>query len=103
MTLITESLFCALKRIRQRESSAKPQLVLIDNLCADAVCIDQDNDSEKGHQMALMSEIFAHSKRLLIWPGEASDIEISDLKTMMRCTDNVNKQSPVILGILQRT
>ncbi|KAK1844221.1 ankyrin and het domain protein [Colletotrichum chrysophilum] len=38
----------------------------------DAICIDQTNNSEKGHQVRNMDKIY-RDKRLLIWLGEPTD------------------------------
>lgn len=37
----------------------------------DAVCIDQDDDTEKTHQIGLMSKIYGQANRVIIWLGEA--------------------------------
>ena len=37
---------------------------------ADAICIDQANDVEKGHQVNLMGLIYSKASRVLIWLGE---------------------------------
>jgi hypothetical protein len=39
----------------------------------DAVCINQADNSEKGHQIDLMAEIFTTAERVLVWVGEAAD------------------------------
>lgn len=35
----------------------------------DAICIDQRNVAERGHQVKLMGQIFANAERVLIWLG----------------------------------
>lgn len=42
-------------------------------LWVDAVCIDQTNNEEKGHQIELMPVIYARAKCVLVWLGEAQD------------------------------
>lgn len=59
---VTISLFTALKRLRLQEQSRV--------LWADAVCIDQQSNSEKNEQVKLMSQIYARPKRVLIWLGD---------------------------------
>ena len=36
----------------------------------DAVCINQNNDVEKGHQVAKMAQIYARARRVIAWLGE---------------------------------
>ncbi|KAF2827026.1 hypothetical protein CC86DRAFT_455594 [Ophiobolus disseminans] len=42
-------------------------------LWVDAVCINQQNTNEKGHQIRLMSEIYKRAARVLIWLGVLAD------------------------------
>ncbi|KAK4206551.1 heterokaryon incompatibility protein-domain-containing protein, partial [Rhypophila decipiens] len=51
----------ALRRVRLRTQS---RLVWID-----AICINQDSDAEKTHQVQLMAQIYARAKRVLIYIG----------------------------------
>ncbi|KXJ88193.1 heterokaryon incompatibility protein-domain-containing protein [Microdochium bolleyi] len=39
-------------------------------LWADAICINQQDDAEKGHQVKLMGTIFASATRVLVWLGK---------------------------------
>jgi hypothetical protein len=39
-------------------------------LWADAICIDQSNDTEKGHQVRLMQRIYLTAARVVDWLGE---------------------------------
>lgn len=39
-------------------------------LWTDAICINQASDSEKGHQVRMMGQIYAHANRTLAWLGE---------------------------------
>lgn len=38
-------------------------------LWADAICIDQNNDEERGHQVQQMGSIYANAERVLVWLG----------------------------------
>ncbi|KAG4443877.1 hypothetical protein IFR05_000643 [Cadophora sp. M221] len=58
---ITEHLYSALLNLRWEY---KPR-----RLWVDAVCIDQMNDLEKGHQVALMADIYRGTERVLAWLG----------------------------------
>ncbi|KAH8197230.1 hypothetical protein TruAng_008588 [Truncatella angustata] len=42
-------------------------------LWADAICIDQTNNDEKGHQVSLMPRIYSLATRVLIWLGPDED------------------------------
>jgi hypothetical protein len=61
-THITVSLFQALHRFRQ---STEVRI-----LWADAICIDQSNVMERGHQVSIMSSVYEGAERVLIWIGE---------------------------------
>ncbi|KAK4446763.1 heterokaryon incompatibility protein-domain-containing protein [Podospora aff. communis PSN243] len=39
-------------------------------LWVDAVCIDQQNDDEKAHQVASMASIYARANRVVVWLGD---------------------------------
>lgn len=60
---ITESLRDALKQMRLK---TKVRL-----LWADAICINQANNDEKNHQVAMMGEIYESGKHTLAWIGNA--------------------------------
>jgi hypothetical protein len=54
-------------------------------LWVDAVCIDQENDQERGHQVGIMRKIYSQANEVLIWLGEASE-EI-DTETRLLVSD----------------
>jgi hypothetical protein len=62
---ITKSLATGLKCFRQPEARI---------LWADAVCIDQSDDQEKGHQVNMMANVYDHASAVLVWLGEASTL-----------------------------
>lgn len=62
---VTATCKAVLKRIRL-QSTAKV-------LWIDAVCINQGDTDERGHQVSLMPDIYSHAKKVLIFPGEATD------------------------------
>lgn len=39
----------------------------------DALCINQENDEEKGHQVEAMAKIYAKASRVIAWLGDAAD------------------------------
>jgi hypothetical protein len=59
----------AYKRLRD---PSFPRIIWID-----AICIDQKNDEEKGHQIQIMADIYGKANRVLVWLGES--VERSDV------------------------
>jgi hypothetical protein len=63
---ITRSLYSGLKCFRYPQKTR--------TLWADAVCIDQSNDNDKGHQVNMMGDVYDHASTVLVWLGEASTL-----------------------------
>jgi hypothetical protein len=61
----TTNLHAALLRLRNR--------CLERTIWIDAICINQKDDEEKGHQIQSMPRIFGQAYRVLVWLGEAED------------------------------
>ena len=53
----------------------------------DAICIDQTNDIEKGHQVALMDKIYSSAKLTIIWVGQEDEFT----KDAMSVIDYIGK------------
>ncbi|KAF4814340.1 Heterokaryon incompatibility protein 6, OR allele [Colletotrichum siamense] len=64
---ITQSLSDALRRFRLKD---RPRI-----LWADAVCINQNDDSEKSSQIPLMADIYRRAEGVLVWLGNDADAE----------------------------
>ncbi|MCJ1433234.1 hypothetical protein MMC27_002593 [Xylographa pallens] len=62
---ITENLFTALCHLTER---TKSRIVWVD-----AICIDQDSDTERNHQVRFMSLIFRRAERVIVWLGISRD------------------------------
>ena len=62
---ITESLFLALQRFRLEDEAR--------NLWADAVCINQNDNLEKGKQVTLMGDIYRRAHNVLVWLGPGDE------------------------------
>ena len=62
---VTKNLYEALLRLRTRFIE---RIIWID-----AVCINQEDDREKEHQIQLMAKIYGHANRIIVWLGEAAD------------------------------
>lgn len=59
---VTENLWMVLRRLR--DSSATRVLWI------DAICINQEDNAEKSHQVAMMGEIYRRCDKAVIWLGE---------------------------------
>jgi hypothetical protein len=62
---VTQNLYTALLRLRDH---GIPRTIWVD-----AVCIDQYNKDEKGHQIRVMPAIYAKASRVIVWLGAAQD------------------------------
>ncbi|KAF2423212.1 HET-domain-containing protein, partial [Tothia fuscella] len=62
---VTKNLSAALHRLRQRGQSQP--------IWADAICIDQENISERNQQVSIMDEIYRHALRILVWINEGHE------------------------------
>lgn len=60
-TEVTKNLAEALRHLRHESESRY--------LWVDALCINQQDVEEKGHQVAMMKDIYAYSKDVLVWLG----------------------------------
>ena len=70
---VRENLWHALQVLRLKERGEDTGLWI------DALCINQDDFGERGHQVGFMGEIFQRAKRVLVWlgcPDYALDFEL---------------------------
>ncbi|KAF2799736.1 hypothetical protein K505DRAFT_370778 [Melanomma pulvis-pyrius CBS 109.77] len=70
---ITPNLYRALRHTR---SPSEPIF-----LWADALCINQDDARERGHQVTLMGAVYRSARRVLIWIGEQNKSSVYDKTT----------------------
>ncbi|KAF2463949.1 HET-domain-containing protein [Lindgomyces ingoldianus] len=61
---VTENLELALQYLRSREMDRI--------LWVDAICIDQGNKSERGHQVQQMGNIYSQAEEVIVWLGPAT-------------------------------
>ena len=61
---VTKNLYLALRHLRYERQDRV--------LWIDAICIDQANDEERGHQVRQMASIYGIAERVIIWLGEAT-------------------------------
>lgn len=62
---VTRNLYSALQHIRHRNNRL--------SLWIDAICINQDDNQERGHQIAYMRSIYHCASRVIIWLGKADE------------------------------
>jgi ankyrin repeat protein len=58
---VTQNLYLALQYLRFKDQDRV--------LWIDAICIDQDNIEERGHQVRQMADIYKEAERVIIWLG----------------------------------
>ena len=64
------NLDAALRRLRRRRPDSSSRVIW-----ADAICINQQDDAERSHQVASMGDIFRNAHRVVVWLGIDADAE----------------------------
>ncbi|RYP14370.1 hypothetical protein DL765_006415 [Monosporascus sp. GIB2] len=77
---VTQNLDVALRHLRLTGESR--------TLWIDAICIDQNNVAERGHQVSKMTNIYARASQVLIWLGPEED----DSDHAMRLLDYLGRR-----------
>jgi hypothetical protein len=62
----------------------------------DAICIDQENEHEKEHQIPLMAEIYAKACRVVVWLGEAKEAGDDALEYLRLTAERSEKLSNAV-------
>jgi hypothetical protein len=83
---ITTNLFAALIKLRDKRD--------LKWIWADALCIDQNNATEKNYQVPLMRQIYSRAERVLSWLGEADDDTHLAFSLIERWADAILATSP---------
>jgi len=98
---ITVNLYAALSRLRDRYFE---RIIWVD-----AVCIDQTNEEEKGHQVQSMAKIYGQANRVIVWLGKAADDSDQALEDIRVAAEgeftnlsNNEKSQKAILKLLKR-
>lgn len=86
---ITQNLAEALQELRYED---KPRTLWID-----AICVDQSNIPERGHQVIRMADIYPQASRVVIWLGP----ERHDSALVMRELDALGSTVEVDWGVVQ--
>ncbi|KAE8447185.1 hypothetical protein EG329_011016 [Mollisiaceae sp. DMI_Dod_QoI] len=63
---VTKNCELALRYLRREESNRV--------LWVDAICINQDDKKERGHQVGIMQNVYSRATEVLVWLGESSKI-----------------------------
>ncbi|CZR65940.1 uncharacterized protein PAC_15840 [Phialocephala subalpina] len=77
---VTSNLLAALKRLRQ------PHVGRL--LWIDAICINQDDVTERSHQVGLMGEVYKNAGRVVIWIGEENALTRDAFEVIPRLADS---------------
>jgi hypothetical protein len=96
---VTLNLHVALLRLRDR---GIPRFIWVD-----AVCINQEDEQEKEHQIQSMAKIYGKASRVIVWLGERaddSDVALEAIRAADKPTNTLNKEiiQQAILPLLQR-
>ncbi|PMD32780.1 HET-domain-containing protein, partial [Hyaloscypha variabilis F] len=62
---VTKNCELALRYIRKGDS--------LTTLWVDAICINQQDIKERGHQVGIMRNVYANATKVLVWLGEGSE------------------------------
>ncbi len=79
---VTSNLFAALRALRQEHSGRY--------LWVDAVCINQEDISERSQEVLRMLRIYQKAERVVIWLGEASDDSTLAINHLLSLRDDWN-------------
>ena len=81
---VTSNLFSALEHLRYPHRDRV--------LWADAVCIDQDNYSERSQQVLLMAKIYSNAYRVLVWLGREGGDSALAMDVTQRVSEFVDNE-----------
>lgn len=86
--MITDNLASALRRLRLSDKSRI--------FWADAVCINQSDDAEKGRQVAQMASIYKDATKVVAWLGEESGTSLDKdaILSLSQHAQEIGLQSP---------
>ena len=81
---VTANLHAALLRLKAEK---------IDLVWVDAICINQQDDEEKSIQVGRMASIFKKAEQVVVWLGDANDLEEDDLKALAHRTAGESRET----------
>ena len=98
---ITQNLYTALLHLRDHDCSRI--------LWVDAICINQEDNNEKGQQVQSMAKIYAKASRVIVWLGEAAVDSDQALEVIRKAAEEQSTNSAInetnqqtILTLLKR-
>jgi hypothetical protein len=78
-------------------------------LWIDAICINQEDNAEKGQQVQSMAKIYAKASRVIVWLGEAASDSNQALRVLRKAAEEQYANSAIgetnqraILALLER-
>jgi hypothetical protein len=80
---ITDNLYLALYYLRR---SGEDRILWVD-----AICIDQSNRKERGHQVRQMGGVYSQAERVVVWLGPATDYTNVLMDSLKRLEQESNK------------
>jgi hypothetical protein len=84
---VRENLHAALSHLRDR---------FVERIIwTDAICINQEDNEEKGQQVQSMAKIYAKASRVIVWLGEAADNSDEALKAIRRIAEEQHTNSAI--------
>lgn len=99
---VSPNLYAALQRLRSKDR--------VVNIWVDAVCINQNDPDERGHQVGIMRRIYQQAEEVAIWLGSkrddddlAEDFMLSLGLTSLDWTDNEETNRVFWLEFLRRS
>ncbi|KAF7191887.1 Heterokaryon incompatibility protein 6, OR allele [Pseudocercospora fuligena] len=60
-------------------------------LWIDAICIDQADNNDKGHQIKHMKHVYDYAEEVYVWLGQASEMELGALRILPNVTANLQE------------
>jgi hypothetical protein len=90
---VTVNLADALSHVRDRTESRF--------VWADAVCINQEDDTEKGHQVKRMGKVYENAEEVLVWLGNDSEGIAEDCFNLIRETNEYLDHQYEIYGSIR--
>jgi ankyrin repeat protein len=80
---VTENLYSALQHLRSKDEDRI--------LWADAICINQSDDRERGHQVQQMRDIYSQAEEVIIWLGYATNQTNFLMDSLRRLEEHTSK------------
>ncbi|KAK0099738.1 hypothetical protein ONS95_013368 [Cadophora gregata] len=97
---VRRNLLCALRARRANYKSEDERAFAVGKasdvgslIWVDALCIDQSNIVERGHQVDMMGDIFREAEEVLAWLGTPDELELSDPRL------DVRAESPEVIEV----